>query len=75
MALLDEDGVWDMARELQRNGSRTVITNDPEAIKKLLFTVAKIKVIYEQEVEMSGDNEEIPIANTYNFYLETNLWV
>lgn len=69
----DADAVWDMARELKRNGSKTVITNDPEGLKKLLLSVSNLNVIYEQEVEMSDKNVEILIPETYNFYLDTNL--
>lgn len=70
----DPDDVWNMARELIRNGSKTVVTNDPEGLKNLLFSVSNLNVIYEQELEMSDKNTEIPIANTYNFYLDANLW-
>jgi hypothetical protein len=74
MPLLDENAVREIARELERNGSRTVVTNDPEGVKNLLLTVTKLKAFYEQEAEVSGDSKEIPVANTYNFYLETDLW-
>lgn len=74
MPSLDGDSVWDIARELKRNGSKTVITDDPEGLKDLLLSVTNLSVIYEQEMEMSDENKEIPIADTYNFYLETNMW-
>lgn len=70
----DEDEIWNMARELKRNGSKTVITNNPAGLKNLLLSVSQVNVIYEQEMEMSDENREIPIADTYNFYLDSNLW-